>query len=181
MIIAKEKRSENIIEYLLYMYQIEDIIRASNFDLSLINSSIVQNYDQPEDVKLEILQWYEDHINFLKTEGKQNGGHLVYLENIANDLQDLHFKLLNTGTEKEYKELYDKASPSIQILKSKTQGQENYEINLSVNGLYGYLLLKLRKENISRETEDSINDISQMLALLANKYQKIETGKEELI
>ena len=181
MIIAKKKRSENIIEYLLYMYQIEDIIRASNFDLSLINSSIVQNYDQPEDVKLEILQWYEDHINFLKTEGKQNGGHLVYLENISNDLQELHFRLLNINTEKEYKELYDKASPSIQVLQSKTQGPQNHEINLCLNGLYGYLLLKLRKKHISRETKDSIIDISKMLAFLAGKFQKIETGKDELI
>ncbi|RLD36171.1 MAG: DUF4924 domain-containing protein [Bacteroidetes bacterium] len=181
MIIAKEKRNENIIEYLLYMYQIEDIIRASNFDISLINSSIVQKYDQSEDVKLEILQWYEDHINFLKTEGKQDQGHLVYLENIANDLQELHLKLLSISNEKKYKELYIKASPSIQVLQSKTQGHQNYEVSLCLNGLYGYLLLKISKENISRETVDSINDISQMLAFLANKFQKIETGKDELI
>ena len=181
MIIAKEKRNENIIEYLLYMYQIEDIIRASNLDLSLINSSIVQKYDQPEDVKLEILQWYEDHINFLKTEGKQKQGHLVYLENITNDLQELHLKLLSICNEKKYNELYIKASPSIQVLQSKTQGHRNYEVNLCLNGIYGYLLLKLSKENISRETRDSINDISQMLAFLAKKFQEIETGKVELL
>ncbi|MDE7144362.1 MAG: DUF4924 family protein, partial [Muribaculaceae bacterium] len=33
MIIASEKRKNNIAEYLLYMWQIEDIIRANNLDI----------------------------------------------------------------------------------------------------------------------------------------------------
>ena len=33
MIIAQQKRSENIAEYLIYMYQIEDMIRANKLDL----------------------------------------------------------------------------------------------------------------------------------------------------
>ena len=37
MIVAKQKRKENIAEYLLYMWQVEDLIRANQFDLSLIH------------------------------------------------------------------------------------------------------------------------------------------------
>ena len=33
MIIAKQKRRENIAEYVLYMWQLEDLIRAYNFDI----------------------------------------------------------------------------------------------------------------------------------------------------
>ena len=33
MIIARRKRKENIAEYLLYMWQVEDLIRANNFDM----------------------------------------------------------------------------------------------------------------------------------------------------
>lgn len=36
MILAQQKQQENIAEYLLYMYQIEDIIRAFQFDLETI-------------------------------------------------------------------------------------------------------------------------------------------------
>ena len=32
MIIARQKRKENIAEYLLYMWQVEDLIRANKFD-----------------------------------------------------------------------------------------------------------------------------------------------------
>ena len=33
MIIAQQKLKENIAEYILYMYQIEDVVRAYHFDL----------------------------------------------------------------------------------------------------------------------------------------------------
>ena len=33
MIIARQKRKENIAEYLLYMWQVEDLIRANKFDM----------------------------------------------------------------------------------------------------------------------------------------------------
>jgi flagellin-specific chaperone FliS len=181
MIIAKEKRNQNIVEYLLYMYQVEDLLRAARMDISIINDSIVQKYDQPEDIKLEILQWYEDHIELLKDEGKQNSGHLTYLENLANDLNELHLRLLSTNDNKEYTGLYTRAIPSIHELKSRSKGINNHEIKLCLNGLYGYLLLKLRGENISRGTTESIKDISKMMALLAIKYHKIETGKEEIL
>ena len=38
MIVAKEKRESNIAEYLLYMWQVEDIIRACNYDITIINA-----------------------------------------------------------------------------------------------------------------------------------------------
>ncbi len=181
MIIAREKRNQNIVEYLLYMYQVEDLLRAAKLDISIINNSIVQRYDQPEDIKLEILQWYEDHIHLLKDESKQNNGHLTYLENIANDLNELHLSLLSTNNDKEYLNLYTRVIPSIKELKSKSRGKNYHEIKLCLNGLYGYLLLKLRGENISKGTIESIQDISKMMAHLANKYHKIENGKEEIL
>ena len=33
MIVAKQKRKEKIAEYLLYMWQVEDLIRANQFDI----------------------------------------------------------------------------------------------------------------------------------------------------
>lgn len=36
MIIASRKRKENIAEYILYMWQIEDIIRANSCDIEQI-------------------------------------------------------------------------------------------------------------------------------------------------
>ena len=45
MFIAKQKRKENIAEYLLYMWQIEDLIRANNCDIDKIEHNIIDKYN----------------------------------------------------------------------------------------------------------------------------------------
>ena len=62
MLIAREKKKENIAEYILYMWQIEDMIRASNMDLQTIEQNIIAEFDQPVEVKAEMRQWYQDLI-----------------------------------------------------------------------------------------------------------------------
>ena len=52
MIIASQKRKENIAEYLLYMWQIEDLIRANGLDINKIISNVIDRYDlSPEQRK----------------------------------------------------------------------------------------------------------------------------------
>ena len=41
MIVAKQKRKENIAEYLLYMWQVEDLIRANQFDIDSIRRNVI--------------------------------------------------------------------------------------------------------------------------------------------
>ena len=65
MIIARRKRKENIAEYLLYMWQVEDLIRANNFDMDSIRRTVVDRYDQPDDIKEEIAKWYEELIEMM--------------------------------------------------------------------------------------------------------------------
>ena len=45
MFVAKQKRHENIAEYLLYMWQVEDILRALHFDPAEIHRYIERGYD----------------------------------------------------------------------------------------------------------------------------------------
>ena len=67
MIIAREKRKENIAEYLLYMWQVEDLIRANKFDMDLIQQTVIDRYEQPEEIKQEIRRWYEELIEDRKS------------------------------------------------------------------------------------------------------------------
>lgn len=41
MYIASAKRKENVAEYLLYMWQIEDIIRAYGLDIEKIKEAVI--------------------------------------------------------------------------------------------------------------------------------------------
>ena len=53
MIIANELRKKNIAEYLLYMWQIEDTIRAFDCSLRRIRDEYVSRFDYTEEQKEE--------------------------------------------------------------------------------------------------------------------------------
>ena len=180
MIVAREKKQENIIEYILYMFQIEDLIRAYNLDPDQINKNVVAKYQQDTDVLSEIQEWYMNHIVMMIQEKKQKKGHLVYIENLISDLEDFHVFLLKKAGNEEYLKLYQQALPAIQDLKLKLEDQRMPDIKTCINGLYGYLLLKLQQKEISKPTKDAIDSISHMLAYLAEKQKMVDTGELEL-
>ena len=181
MLIAQSKRKTNIVEYLLYMYQIEDIIRSFQFNLSTIDATIVQKHEQPEEVKLQINEWYAALIKKMQQNKLERSGHLPELRNTVAELQNLHDQLLTTYFDKKYIDLYDSAQPVLKELAVKTVGQGLVnEIDVAVHGVYGYLVLRLKQKNIGEETQSAITKITSFLAHLAVQYHKKEAGKLEI-
>ncbi len=178
MIVAREKRKENIVEFILYMWQVEDLLRACNLDFNLIIRNIVSKYDQPPEVLKEIEIWYQTHLEMMVQEGKQNAGHLAYLETLVNDLNELHLALLNSPKDEAYLKLYTIARSAIADLGKKMAAGIS-DIEISLNGLYGFLLLKLQKKEISKETDREIHNLSNMLSYLSGRFKSIENGTVE--
>ena len=70
MIIAQKKRKENIAEYLLYMWQIEDLIRATGVSAEGIDRHLLPRYDGVDDAKhAEIRTWYLELVDMMRNEG----------------------------------------------------------------------------------------------------------------
>ena len=59
MFIASQKRKENIAEYLLYMWQVEDLIRANNLDIDKITINIVDKFNLTVEQRKLLIEWYE--------------------------------------------------------------------------------------------------------------------------
>ncbi|MGC9355629.1 MAG: DUF4924 family protein, partial [Mariniphaga sp.] len=102
MLIAQQKRKENLAEYILYLYQVEDLIRAYKLDMQLINENLVERYRADEAVKPEISAWYENLAGMMEKEGKQEKGHLQFLSNLVNDLYEFHLRLMHTEADPMY-------------------------------------------------------------------------------
>ena len=170
MIIAQEKKKNNIVEYILYMWQIEDMIRAGNFDLEVIDKNIIQEFDQPREVKQEMRAWYEDLIRRMEAEGIKEKGHLKFLRDIIGELDELHEELIHNTDELEYIKAYNQARQSLNDLKSKSQGTATTDIEAALQGLYGILMLKIKNKTLNPATQDAQTAISQLLALLNDKY-----------
>jgi hypothetical protein len=172
MIIAQQKMKENIVEYLLFMWQVEDLIRANRFDLEKIRQTLVNQYDQPEEVKQQIQQWYGELIDMMRSEGVMESGHIQLNKNIIIKLTDLHLRLLQNPEETVYITQYYKTLPFIVQLRTKSGGIETSELETCFTAIYGYLLLRLQKKEIQPETLDAVKQINTLLYCLAEKYRK---------
>ena len=175
MIIAEQKRKENIAEYLLYMYQVEDMIRANELDLDSIERTLISKFDVPYEVKRDMREWYKSLIAMMRDEQKEQTGHLNILENLADQLHEMHHQVLDQGIDTSYKEVYNKASVNIEALRMRSgQGKEN-DIQVALNGLYGLLILKLKKTPITDETMKAFDSIRELVAELSSRYMEAQS------
>ena len=172
MFTASQKRKENIAEYLLYMWQIEDIIRANNFDIEKIKENIINRYDGLNpDQKKELTEWYESLIDMMRREGVEKSGHLQINKNILGQLVALHQALLADPKFADYSAEFYRTLPYIVELRSKAGEAKVGEIETCFNALYGMLLMRLQQKELTQQTLDAIKQISRFIALLAHDFK----------
>ena len=177
MLIAKEKKKTNIAEYILYMWQIEDIIRSHHFDLSQITESVISKFNAPVDTQYEMKLWYQNLIEQMMKEGVADKGHLGDTMKHMEELNNLHNSLLTTIQDLKYQEAYIKAKDNINNFMIKSGGESKNEIHACLIGLYGFLLLKLKRTEISIATKEAMNSFSNLLAILVERYNKLQKGE----
>lgn len=171
-------KQDNVAEYLLYMWQTEDILRACELDIDKVQQSIIDSVYQTEEERNEARDWYEGLILMMKSEGVQKEGHLQINKNILIDLTDVHLRLLKDPKESEYIALYYNTLPHIVALRAKAGDRNVPELETCFTALYGYLLLKLQQREITSETQAAVAQITALLRLLSKKYRTIDQQKE---
>ena len=173
MYTASEKKRENIAEYLLYMWHIEDLIRAYNLDIDKIDSEIIAKYSGLSDQQRKDLHdWYESLIDMMRREGVEKKGHLQINKNVIIALDDLHRRLLADEKFAKYSAEFYQTLPYIVELRAKAGEEKADEIETCLNALYGILMLRLQGKEISKETLQAIQQISAFMALLSHYYKK---------
>ena len=165
MLIANNKKETNIAEYILYMWQIEALIRSCNFNIYELEEAVISNYGVSGAEQLEIHNWYKQLIVEMKLQGIKKTGHLNSLKEIISELVMLHNML------------YGQALPNIDALLAKSGTTKISEIEVCLNGLFGKLSLKIQKKKISEDTENAIESFSKLIAFLTAKYHEMKAGK----
>lgn len=170
MIIASQKHKENIAEYLLYMWQIEDIIRANNLDIDRIKENVIDRFALTDAQRKEMTGWYESLIDMMRSEGVEWSGHLQLNKNVIIQLTDLHIAILKDPRFPEYTAEFYKTLPYIVELRAKAGDNPVGEIETCFNALYGTLMLRLQNKEVTNETLNAVTQISKFIALLAKDY-----------
>ncbi|MEG2340899.1 MAG: DUF4924 family protein [Odoribacter sp.] len=180
MLIAREKKKSNIAEYILYMWQVEDMLRALKLDIQQVDQYLVAGFHTNEETNQEIHNWYDNLIAIMKYEKVEEKGHIQVLKNIVNELTELHFFLLYKQPDMRYQQLVTMAAGNLVEFRNKA-GVDNSvsDVELALNGLYGHLMLRLQKKEIHRETISAMDSFSKMIAYLAARYKQMEEETEQ--
>ena len=180
MFVQEELRKKNIAEYLLYMWQVEDMIRAAGLDSDRLYDAVIKNSGRSEAEGKKWKEWYDDLIGMMRSEGKTEKGHLQINENILILLSDLHARLLESHKQTGYTDLYYKALPFIVEFRARNHEEENEELRDCFNLLYGVWMLKLQGKPVSGSTEQAVKVISAFIGKLALLYNEDKAGTLDL-
>ena len=181
MIISREKKENNIAEYVIYMWQIEDLIRAYNLNLINIEAEIISQFNLEQDKHIEMVEWYDNLIQLMLNEKVVEKGHIQFLKNIVDDLTIFHLSLLKSSHHKQYQEEFEKMLPFLSDLLKKIKDKDKSLIEVCFETLYGILMLRLKKQEISKETQEATTQISNLISILSTKYHQSEQDPDFII
>lgn len=147
-----KSKKENIAEYILYLWQMEDYLRA-----------FPQNAEATEEL--------HELNEMMHREGIMEGGHLALANNALNELIDLHAQLLDEDA--IYRAAVIRLQPSLNVLKAKTDRPTMSDIEACLVLLYQIMLLRLQKRPISPETASVQQQATKVLKFLSGAYRSL--------
>lgn len=188
MLIANRLQYNNRAEYLLYMWQVEDLLRSYDLNMGRVEKEYLSTFQVNEETRCEMNKWYGELCDMMRAEGKQHSGHLRILQNIIDNLAELHQRLLASEKYPYYRALYYKVLPYIVELRAKSiravsdtpslpQNNMSSELEICFQFLYGLMLLRLQKKEISPDTQAAAKDISDFLGQLSDYWKEDHEGK----
>ena len=176
MYISKRLKEQSISEYLLYMWQVEDLIRANGCNVDSLERTVVAAYNLPEEQSAELTEWYANLVEMMHIEGVEQSGHLQINKNVIIQLADLHARLMHSSKFPFYQAAYYKALPFIVELRAKG-GHDKSELENCFEALYGVWMLRLQRKEVSKETASAMADIVKFVGLLSDYYNKDRVGE----
>lgn len=181
MYIAKQKRRDNIAEYILYLWQLEDLLRALEFSPERICSTLVDPYADLDDTqRQQLLNWYVEMCNLLQLEGKVQVGHLEHTMHLIAELNDLHLHLLDAPVGREYAALFGPVAGEIAKLRVELKAANASDIELCFRALYSVMLCRMKGVGESSYVRDVLEVISPVVAKLAALHRASEQGEIDL-
>lgn len=180
MVEADRKKEENIIEYVLYMFHSEDVIRSCQLNLDLIKSAIIDPATISEDEKKLLFEWYKEMVAQMERDNIEDRGHLSEVIEVLGELSYVHTQLIKAQTNKEYIDLYHQANSYLVEIAKKSSGATLNPIELGLNGIYGVMTLKMKKQDIFPETLEAVKTFTAFLTYLGKVYHLVKRGEYNL-
>ncbi|MBQ3249431.1 MAG: DUF4924 family protein [Alistipes sp.] len=180
MLIALQKRRENIAEYILYLWQVEDLLRALQFSPEAIYATLVAKTEGTDEQQKEnIFNWYMQIVELLRKEGKAEKGHIDHTLHLIADLHNLHLQLMKLPVGEHYRQTYAPLAAELPRLRTLLDNDDISDTELCFRALYAALLYRI-KGGGEQAIADTLAVISPAIGELAALHGKIERGELDL-
>lgn len=177
MTTARELRKKHLGEYLLYMWLVEDLIRATGCSHEGVDRLMARYPNASPELQAEIRGWYYELIEMMRTEGKQTSGHLDINRIVLIDLEGLHRELLANPNDIIYQGMYHQILPAIVQLRSRGMDSGMSDLEVVFTALYGRMAMSLSGKEVNPDTEKSLEQFNTFIDLLAHKHQLAQEGE----
>ena len=144
-----KNKKDNIAEYILYLWQIEDYLRA---------------FPGQAEANDELRELNE----MLHREGITESGHLQLAKNALSEMEELHSELLNEDA--MYRAAVLQLQPSLNLLKAKTDRPTMSDVEAGLILLYQIMLLRLQQKPVTPETASVQAKVTKLLQFLSKTY-----------
>lgn len=181
MYVAKKKRRESIIEYIIYMYQIQDTIRAYELDKNRIKHELLPKYQLSPMQFNEVFDWYLGLIKQMINENKSANGDIQTLVNTINEVNELHLWLLDSKEYKDYQIIYEKVKPVLAEFSLRLKSKYLNDIELATRMLYSIVLIKMKGVVLMEDTTNAIKEIAPLFNRLSYYFIEYERGNIQIV
>ncbi len=146
-------KKDNIAEYVLHLWQLEDVVRAFSKDEALAAN-----------------QYLSDLMTMMHSEGVMESGHTQIAAVALQEMEELHTQLLDQDA--MYRAAYLQLLPQLNILKSRSDNPSQSDIEMMLVFLYNIMLLRMKNKELSEETTIMQQQVSRLLQHLSKCYKQ---------
>lgn len=145
-----KSKKENIAEYILYLWQMEDWLRA---------------FPEQAEATPELSELNE----MMHREGIMERGHLQLAQVALEEMEELHRTLLDEDA--MYRGAVMRLTPQLILLKAKTDRPTMSDVEACLVLLYQIMMLRLQKKEITPETAAVQEQATRVLRFLSGAYK----------
>lgn len=146
-----KNKKENIAEYILYLWQLEDYLRA------------FPEYAEGNEELSDILR-------MMHADDVMDGGHIQLAQIALKELELLSDDIFTQ--EATYRAAMIRITPALNLLKARTDRPTMSNIEACLVLLYQIMMLRLQKRPVSAETQEVQQQATSILQYLSKTYYK---------
>jgi hypothetical protein len=128
MTIAERKYAENIAEYIIYMWQMQDLLRAVNLDVESLDG-FLRSFLPTEEKIQEEKKWFEGLAQSMKRSGAEEKGNVEEVQEVISELNLLHTTLNTLLRDDEYIAANERAKENLDAYRERANGKASERAN----------------------------------------------------